>query len=248
MISALGNLLSYVTAYGILHGTRLWIQLKFKAGNFNNIKVPGIAHHIKLRPISEDIYTFWEIFIDKAYALEWPKDRIAPRTILDAGANIGLTSIFLANQFPEARILAVEPESANFSILQQNAANYPNIIPVCAAIWPTSERVGVHDKGLGRRAFTIEAHGDTGIAGIAIGDLMEEHNISYIDLLKIDIEGSEKEIFESSDTEWLDHVGVLVIELHDRMKPGCSRAFFSKISDYEHSCEIIGENLMFVLK
>jgi hypothetical protein len=46
--------------------------------------------------------------------------------------------------------------------------------------------------------------------------------LSSIDLLKIDIEGAEKEVFEVCD--WMGDVHSLMIELHDRFKPGCSEA------------------------
>jgi len=41
-----------------------------------------------------------------------------------------------------------------------------------------------------------------------------------VDLLKIDIEGAEKEVFEGCD--WMDDIRCLMIELHDRFKPGSS--------------------------
>ena len=39
---------------------------------------------------------------------------------IDAGANIGLTSIYFANKFPNAKIVALEPEIDNYIILQKN--------------------------------------------------------------------------------------------------------------------------------
>jgi len=50
--------------------------------------------------------------------------------------------------------------------------------------------------------------------------------------LKLDIEGAGKELFTSNYEEWLDKVNIMVIELHDRMKPGCSDAFYSTIKKY----------------
>jgi hypothetical protein len=59
---------------------------------------------------------------------------------------------------------------------------------------------------------------------------MVEMNIGSIDLLKVDIEGAEKEVFE--DCDWMQHVGCLVIELHDRSKPGCSAAVNSVTREF----------------
>jgi hypothetical protein len=60
---------------------------------------------------------------------------------------------------------------------------------------------------------------------------MRECGVDRIDLLKLDIEGSEKEVLSDSDS-WIRHVSAISMELHDRFIPGCSRAFFNAISDF----------------
>ncbi len=59
---------------------------------------------------------------------------------------------------------------------------------------------------------------------------MEETQVHSIDILKVDIEGAEKEVFESSD--WMGSVRCLAIELHDWIKPGCSAAVGSVTRDF----------------
>jgi hypothetical protein len=54
---------------------------------------------------------------------------------------------------------------------------------------------------------------------------MNDYNLTSIDILKIDIEGAEKEVFEDSSL-WIDKVDSLIVELHERMKPGCNRTFY----------------------
>jgi hypothetical protein len=53
---------------------------------------------------------------------------------------------------------------------------------------------------------------------------MMEMHLDRIDILKIDIEGAEKEVFESS-SKWIDKVSVIMTELHDQIRPGSARAF-----------------------
>jgi hypothetical protein len=53
---------------------------------------------------------------------------------------------------------------------------------------------------------------------------MEKFQISGIDLLKIDVEGAECEIFETSQN-WIERVRTICIELHDRLRPGCREAY-----------------------
>jgi len=63
--------------------------------------------------------------------------------------------------------------------------------------------------------------------------LMQETQLNSIDLLKIDIEGAEKEVFEACD--WMDNVQCLMIELHDRFKPGCSEAVAPSAKGFSRS-------------
>jgi hypothetical protein len=74
---------------------------------------------------------------------------------------------------------------------------------------------------------------------------MKEYTIDKIDVLKIDIEGSEKEVFENS-SQWINLVNVFFIELHDRMKDGCAKSFFNAIGhiNYKFLPEFVGDNII----
>ena len=77
---------------------------------------------------------------------------------------------------------------------------------------------------------------------------MTKFNIPYIDILKMDIEGAEKEIFEFGYANWIPKVKVMIVELHDRYKEGCSKAFFKTMGEYEFSSRIRGENIICDMK
>jgi Methyltransferase FkbM domain len=77
---------------------------------------------------------------------------------------------------------------------------------------------------------------------------MKERNWDTIDILKLDIEGAEKKVFESGYEQWLPKVKVLIVELHDRMRSGCSETVFKAVSQYSFSNEIRGENHIFFNK
>jgi hypothetical protein len=79
------------------------------------------------------------------------------------------------------------------------------------------------------------------VAALSMPSLLKHFPQGRVDLLKMDVEGAEKEVFESS-AAWIENIDAIVIELHDRYKPGCSRAFFTSIATLP--CEQwIGENL-----
>jgi hypothetical protein len=77
---------------------------------------------------------------------------------------------------------------------------------------------------------------------------MEEFGIKYIDILKIDIEGSEMELFHSNYENWLPRTKMILIELHERLLPGSSESFYKTLSQYNHSTSKLGENLIVNMK
>jgi FkbM family methyltransferase len=198
-----------------------------------SISANGISHPMYLRLRTTDVSLFEEIIVNDEYSFNPSRE---PAVIVDAGANIGLTSVYFANRFPRARIFAIEPEASNFVMLTKNAARYSNIVTVQAALWKTDTMLSLSDPGSGNWGFRtgeqIEgAVRGSEVRGITVGTLMREHRLNYIDVLKVDIEGSEKEVFESCSA-WIDRVGVLIVELHDRSKSGCSRSVYSATKDF----------------
>jgi Methyltransferase FkbM domain len=74
-------------------------------------------------------------------------------------------------------------------------------------------------------------------------DLLNRYNVPQVDILKLDIEGAEREVFAHNAEQWLDKVRVIGIELHDRWVPGCSRAFYQAVCGYDFNHTIIGESV-----
>jgi len=211
------------------------------------VNIDRIAHPVNLRLRTTDVSLFEEIFIHSEYCFEPSRP---PRIIVDAGANIGLTSVFFANKFPHAKIIAIEPEEANFKMLQKNANCYSNIFPIQAALWREETVLNLSNPGTGSWGYqTQEQHCDAiegCVLGMTVDKLMAQYGIDYIDLLKIDIEGSEKEVFETSSS-WIDKVGAIIVELHDHIKRGCSRSVYAATTHFEHEWRK-GETTFFVKK
>lgn len=224
----------------------LSIYFRLKINGHRTVKVPGIRFPVALRPGKTDKITFREIFMRQEYALELPAG-FNPAFIIDGGANVGFTSIFFANRYPQARILSVEPDAGNFVSLVENTKPYTQITPVQSALWHRRETIHVVDRGYGERGFMIDREAEgTALQAASVADLMNDYNFPHIDILKMDIEGSEKEVFEDGYTNWLPRTRCIVIELHDRMKPGCSAALFRALVQYDFSMSIRGENLIFI--
>ena len=85
----------------------------------------GVSFPIYLRLNSSDVPTYEDLFAKGDYGFSVQK---SPTTIVDAGANIGLASVIFANRWPDATIIAIEPEAGNFDLLKKNVAPYGNIL------------------------------------------------------------------------------------------------------------------------
>jgi FkbM family methyltransferase len=192
----------------------------------------GIQHPVQLRLRTSDILVYGDILLRGQYGFDL---RCSPSVIIDAGANIGLASIYFAHKYPKAKIIAIEPEASNFALLTKNVGYYSTIVPVHAALWNYDGEISVSEPDPatgagGKWAFvTHEGSGDR-VRAITVRTLMEQMKIDRIDLLKVDIEGAEKEVFEACD--WIDCVDCLMIELHDWFKPGCTDAVASVVQGF----------------
>lgn len=181
---------------------------------------PGSDHAVLARPNTSDLAAFEEVF-GGAYDITLSPE---PRTIFDLGANVGYASVAFALRYPGARVLAVEPEPSNATLARRNVASLP-VDVVEAAVWPRESTLFLRDSGKGRWGFQVrEALGEgRPVRAITMDALMELAGVPFVDLAKIDIEGSELELF-SENTGWLENVGVVAIELHDRLRSGCGEA------------------------
>jgi FkbM family methyltransferase len=162
-----------------------------------------------------------------------PRDRMF-KTIIDCGSNIGLTVRYLSAAYPSARIIAIEPDEGNFEILSRNTHGRPGIDCLKAAIWHESGRLSLKREGLNPSGFQVtssQENADT--VAVTIPEIMDRFGIDRLSLLKIDVEGSELEIFSAQDLTWINRVDAISIELHDSWRPGCGDAFFKAISAWK---------------
>jgi FkbM family methyltransferase len=207
---------------------------------------PGIRKPVYLRMRTSDISIYYDVLICGQYAIDLP---FSPKIIVDAGANIGMASLSFATKYPLARIIAIEPESSNFEILARNVRAYPNILPIQAALWNRDGEIGVNRPGsfenpLDKLGFVVREAQGVPVRAITVRTLMREMGIQFIDILKVDIEGSEKEVFETCD--WMDAVNCLMIEFHDRFRPGSSAAVAAATDGFVLSTR--GETAVYIRK
>ncbi len=144
----------------------------------------------------------------------------------------------------------MEPQKDNFRLLRYNTLLYDNIHLIQSAVWDKNTFIKVLEKGRHPTDFmTVETTADDTAAmkTVTVSKILAESGFDEIGLLKVDIEGAEKEVFGAADVdEWLSKVKILTVELHDRFKSGCSYEFFKAVSKYHWHFELRGENLIFM--
>lgn len=237
------TLQSHYSLFGIQGVLLLAISCLLRKRIKIRCSLPGFEYPVLLRLRTTDVLLFSEIFLDVQYVCDLP---VRPQVIVDAGANIGLASLFYAHRYPEAKIIAIEPEASNFEMLRENTTSYPNIIALRAALWNKNCDLNIVDPGDGfwdYFSFRTSVPEPTGtnskhrlIRGLTLDRLMKDNGVDYIDLLKVDIEGAEKEVFESP-ANWINRVGAVAVELHDRFRDGCSDSVFTATADFDYKWE-----------
>lgn len=235
----------YRRRYGQLAGFLLWFRLRqhLKAirGTLHKVSVPGLAHPIFLRAGTSDVLVFIQIFIERELEFDMVKE---PSSIVDAGANIGLASLYFADRFPKAQIIALEVDRANFDLLTKNTHRYSNITCIQKALWSGQAQLSIlnpTDEPWAFRVGEVSGENDTAIPALGVGELVSQFDPQRIDLLKIDIEGAEKEVFQNGSDKWIDRVGFIAVELHDNIVSGCSKALAEALAGKQHSLSTSGE-------
>jgi FkbM family methyltransferase len=211
----------------------IWLRSPARRFYFRGAADRGVLSH------------FWT----RGYRIREPSKSEHVKYIIDGGANIGAESLRFRHFHPQATVLAVEAEAGNFEVLRLNAAGDPKIIPIHAALWPHAGTVAV-EQGPGNESFTVREASShvAGVTAITVTELMQKHGFPCIDILKLDIEGSEKELFGGNVADWLSLVKVLIVEPPDRESPAATMQIFGQLSAIgrEFNCNVHGENIVLI--
>jgi FkbM family methyltransferase len=172
------------------------------------------------------IPTLLEIWHERAYT---PPGFYTPRrgdVVVDAGANVGLFAIWMARRMPTCRVVALEPFPENYAFLEENlrSATRGSVTAHPIALGGQSGE-SVIVSGGGRSLDHRLVTGDARSAGspvhvVSLKDLLRLADSDRIALLKIDIEGSEYDVFDSMDVGAVGRVERMAIEYHEHLRPG----------------------------
>lgn len=181
-----------------------------------NLRLHGGVHPLRMRLC--DIYTLAEILHQRQYDVRSPVPA-SPR-IVDAGANIGVSAVWFLAQYPGAKLLAIEPEPENFRLLKANLGNRQGATLEQAALGASNGQVTLHLASHDAMHSVVASDDQSGrsvtVPAVRLDESMKRHGFDRIDLLKLDVEGSELDALEGLGPRIRD-VGVIIGEMHERM-------------------------------
>jgi FkbM family methyltransferase len=214
--------------------------------------------HVIVRSGDSDLETVRQVFREREYEIKVPAvvRRVHARyeailasghvpVIIDAGANIGAASLWFKQLFPLAAVVAVEPDPANAELARQNLSIHPDVLVMEAAIGGAQGHVDLVPSRQSWAITTERSASGTPIVTIPQAAAGVANGVLFI--VKVDIEGFERDLF-ASNSDWLDDVYLVYIEPHDWMLPGkgSSRHFQREFGKRDFEIFLQGENLVYV--
>src|SRR3954471_13740073 len=143
--------LRYIYKVGIIKSLMIGLAMSASAEEYE-VKWKGRHYHI--RKHSSDFKVFRAIAVFGQYNVSKITSNIV-KTIVDLGSNIGFSVMHFKSKFPDAHVIAVEPEKKNYDQLVKNVKEYSNVDCLQNAIWYSKKNLGIFDSGLGEYGFRV---------------------------------------------------------------------------------------------
>jgi FkbM family methyltransferase len=212
-----------------------WVYFGYKYGVFRREPLflelrNGVTAEVPRRMLR----TFKESVFDEDYIKEFPRELIHgfhDLTVVDVGANVGYFSLWWLSRFPGSTIIAAEPMPNNFALLARNQALNPdkkfNVVNCAVRSQPGNITLNF-DRG---DSFTTAAsvlknagaRDEISVKAVSLLQLLADFNLSRIDFLKLDCEGSEYDILYHCDEKLLDSIRCIAMEVHPSVEADESR-------------------------
>lgn len=199
------------------------LRFELKNGFFNiEIRINRHFRTCKLRWNTSDVLVFRQIILKeelKPVVEYFDKTGKKPTAIVDAGANIGLTSLYFSSFFPNAKVICVEPNEENSKMLEINLFPF-NYQFLKKGLWHKQTYLNetLSDSAWGIQVVEVNKEHVGKIESITLSEIFDNYNLRRIDYLKMDIEGAEEKIFYEDPLidNVLDRVTCISIEAHSK--------------------------------
>ena len=181
-----------------------------------------------------DVWSVKETFVDQFYT-RYGAPVEEGWTVVDIGAGIGDYSLYAAHGNRSGVIYAYEPFHESYALLKCNLAlnGIENVHTRQQAVWGSAGEVQLDlSSGEPLQISSSERVGRNRVAGktcveaVILLDLLREERIEKIDLLKLDCEGAEYEIFFKAPADVFGKIERVIMEFHDLDETRNHRALF----------------------
>ncbi|MBV9618035.1 MAG: FkbM family methyltransferase [Verrucomicrobia bacterium] len=173
---------------------------------------------------TRDPFVLYQVLLRSGKKAEYYLPRtVRPKIILDIGSNIGASIVYFHRRFPDAKIFGFEPHPDTFRILKENVGGLRGVAVFNYGLGATDQRIAVRADNVRFGGFTT--HGsfrDRGRPATIVecevrrlDHVLGETGIAKVDLIKIDCEGAEADVFSTLPDEILNHCQWIVGEFHD---------------------------------
>jgi FkbM family methyltransferase len=174
---------------------------------------------ITIRQNYADAMTVAEIFLDDCYVRELT---LPPKpVVIDIGGFIGDFALYAVKRLDACRVIVCEPSPRNWELLLKNIANNGyegRIEPVNKAVTDGADTM-MNIDAPDEYQCMVSAHYPSkqplsAVPGISLSQLLRDHGVEHVDLLKIDCEGGEFAILESTPSDVFSVIRNIVFEYH----------------------------------
>jgi FkbM family methyltransferase len=177
------------------------------------------------------VETILEVWFDQVYTGDFYRPRPGD-VVIDAGANVGLFAVWLACRHHHCRVVAFEPFDENYRLLCENIRSARAAVEAHhAGLGGASGRGRMAEGGSRSLDHRLEpaADGSEGVPVYSFADVLKMTDPARVALFKIDIEGSEFDLFASASAADLARVERYAIEYHDNLRPGTLELLRSRL-------------------
>ena len=186
---------------------------------------PGTAHPVYVRPGTTDADIVEAALVRQYHDCLTPTFPVS--LIIDAGAYAGYTSVFFANKYPNAQIIALEPDAENYALAKTNLAPYLQVQLLNAAVWYRSGQIQVLSAGrFDSTSVTETSAGGYPCIAVDLETLLKQSGHPRISIFKCDIEGAEEFLFSHDAGRWIDQTDSIMMEIHN---PQAHQAVYSAL-------------------
>jgi FkbM family methyltransferase len=172
----------------------------------------------EVRIIHPDVRFIEEILLNKCYTPDSSFEIQDDSIVIDAGANVGIYTIYAGTRARHGKVIAIEPEMRNFTFLRENisANGFSNVELENSALAESDGEARLHLSRAGSHSIMPQDSLDDFqvCESVSVDTILKRYSLNHVDILKLDIEGTEFSVLES--TPWIKGVGKIVMEIHSR--------------------------------